>query len=57
VFAVTITTLVAGAIERMRLSTSMPFMPGKVTSSKTRSGWARMTSFRPSSLVSAPRAS
>ena len=48
--------LVVGAIERMRLSTSMPFIPGNMRSSKTRSGRDRMTSFKPSSLVSAPKA-
>jgi hypothetical protein len=48
-------TLAVGLIERMRLSTSIPFIPpGNNTSSKTRSGRDSMTDFRPSSLVSAP---
>jgi hypothetical protein len=41
VLPVTMITLVAGAIERMRVVTSLSFMPGNVISSKTSSGRAR----------------
>jgi hypothetical protein len=51
----TMITLVVGLIERIRLSSSMPFIPGSAMSSKTSSGRDRMASFKPSSLVSAPK--
>src|SRR5439155_25455102 len=49
----TMTTRAVGAIERIRLSISMPFIPGSAMSSNTRSGRDWMKSSRPSSLVTA----
>jgi hypothetical protein len=55
VFPVTIITLVVELIERIRLSTSIPFIPpGNRISSKTRSGRDSVKRFKPSSPVSAP---
>src|SRR5207253_4004127 len=45
----TMITFIVGLIERIRLSTSMPFSPGIRRSSNTRSGRDRITSFKPSS--------